>query len=102
MYQFEINKKFWKFGGALVTIRDHNDNIIAKARQKTFKIREKIEVFSDEAETQLLFTLSSKKIIDFNTCLYFELPTGEVLGSIKRNGLRSAFKLDSWKLFELH
>lgn len=95
-----IKKKFWKMGGALVRVLDVNGNLIAKARQKSFKIREKINVFADENEQQLLFTIYSKKVIDFNTTIYIDLPNGQNMGYLQRQGMKSAFMSDFWHIHD--
>jgi hypothetical protein len=58
-------------------------------KQKLFRLREKVEVFSDSSRTKLLSTIQADRIIDFNSSYSFQMADGTTLGSVRRRGLRS-------------
>ncbi|MEZ5347040.1 MAG: hypothetical protein R2681_15940 [Pyrinomonadaceae bacterium] len=75
-----------------IYIRDANGAMIGYVKQKLFKLKEDIGVFADESKTQLLFNIKADRIIDFSASYRFTDASGNVLGSIKRKGMRSILK----------
>lgn len=65
---------------------------IAYVKQKAFKLKEDVQVFADKEQTRLLFTIKADRIIDFNARYRFADATGNPLGSIKRQGMKSLWK----------
>jgi uncharacterized protein YxjI len=75
-----------------IYIRDASGGLVAYVKQKLFKLKEDITVFADENQTQLLFNIKADRVIDFSAKYNFTDAHGNVLGSIKRRGMRSIFK----------
>jgi len=75
-----------------IYIRDASGGLIAYVKQKLFKLKEDINVFGDEDQTQLLFNIKADRVIDFSAKYNFTDARGNFLGSIKRRGMRSIFK----------
>lgn len=75
-----------------IYIRDADGAMIGYVKQKMFKLKEDIGVFADESKTQLLFNIKADRIIDFSASYRFTDASGNVLGSIKRKGMRSILK----------
>lgn len=61
-------------------------------KQKLFKLKEDINVFDDENQNHLLFNIKADRVIDFSARYNFTGSSGEFLGSIKRQGMRSIWK----------
>lgn len=78
----------------------HNDFVAADAtgstrafvKQKIFKLKEHVEVFSDESRTELLYNIRANKWLDFNTSYTFSNADGQNLGRLARKGWRSLWK----------
>ena len=75
-----------------IYVRDANGNLIGYVKQKLLKLKEDINVFADEGQTQHLFNIKADRIIDFSAKYNFTSASGQSLGSISRKGMRSIFK----------
>ena len=75
-----------------IYIRDANGGLIGYVKQKLFKLKEDINVFADENQTQLIFNITADRVLDFSAKYNFTDARGNFLGSIKRRGMRSIFK----------
>lgn len=73
-------------------IKDLNGATVAFVRQKMFRLKEDIQVFSSEDKTSQIYTIKADRIIDFNAVYTFSNNEGIVLGKIGRKGMRSIFK----------
>ena len=81
-----------------IYIRDASGNLLGYVKQKLFKLKEDINVFADENQTQLLFNVKADRVLDFSAKYNFTDARGSFLGSIKRKGMRSIFKAS----YEIH
>ena len=75
-----------------IYIRDANGNLLGYVKQKLFKLKEDINVFSDENQNRLLFNIKADRVLDFSARYNFTDGNGQFLGSIKRQGMRSIWK----------
>lgn len=75
-----------------IYVRDASGNLVCYVKQKLFKLKEDINVFADEKQTQLLFNIKADRIIDFSARYSFTDSKGASLGAIKREGMRSLWK----------
>ena len=82
-----------------IYIRDANDNLMGYVKQKLFKLKEDINVFADEGQTQLLFNIKADRVLDFSAKYNLTDARGSFLGSIKRKGMRSIFKA-SYEIYD--
>lgn len=74
-------------------ITDRNGNYVAYVRQKMFRLKEDVIVFSDESRTKELFNIKANQWIDFNASyIMTDLLTGKKFGSLARKGVRSIWK----------
>jgi hypothetical protein len=95
--------------GTRLSVRDAGGNLIAFVRPKRFKLKEDINVFADENQTRLLYNIKADRVIDFSARYNFTDASGRVLGSIKRQGMRSLWKTNyqisdagDRQIFEIH
>jgi hypothetical protein len=75
-----------------IYIRDSNGQLLGYVKQKMFKLKEDINVFADEGQTQLLYNIKADRMIDFSAGYNFTSASGQRIGSLKRRGMRSIFK----------
>lgn len=74
-------------------ITDKNGNYVAYVRQKMFKLKEDVVVFSDERRSQELFRIRANQWIDFNASYAItEQGSGKKYGRLARRGMRSLWK----------
>lgn len=74
------------------TITDRNENSLAYVRQKMFKLKEDVVVFSNESKSQENFRIRANQWIDFNASYAITDSFGKNLGKIARKGMRSIWK----------
>ncbi len=82
-----------------IYIRDTNGNLLGYVKQKMFKLKEDINIFADEKQTQMLFNIKADRMIDWSANYSFTDARGSFLGSIKRQGMRSIWKA-SYDIFD--
>lgn len=75
-----------------IYIRDANGNLLGYVKQKLFKLKEDINIFTDENQNQLLFNIKADRVLDFSARYNFTGSNGQFLGSIRRKGMRSIWK----------
>lgn len=75
-----------------IYIRDADNALLGYVKQKMFKLKEDINVFADEQQTQHLYNIKADRILDFSANYRFSEASGSAIGSIKRKGMRSIFK----------
>ncbi|HQU93922.1 MAG TPA: hypothetical protein PLK77_16620, partial [Pyrinomonadaceae bacterium] len=75
-----------------IYIRDANGQLIGYVKQKLLKLKEDINVFADEQQTQHLYNIKADRLIDFSAKYNFTDNRGTHIGSIKRKGMRSILK----------
>ncbi len=90
-YPIELTFKLLALASQIY-IRDANGNLIGYVKQKLFKLKEDINIFADESQSKLLFNIKADRIIDFSARYNFTSSSGQFIGSIKRQGMRSIWK----------
>lgn len=91
--QFPLTLKFKIIAVApQIFITDANGNNVCYVKQKLFKLKEKIEVFSDKTKSNLVATISADRIIDWSAKYTFTGSQGDEIGSVGRRGAKSIWK----------
>ncbi len=90
-YPVELSFKILALASQIY-IRDANGSLLGYVKQKMFKLKEDIQVFADENKTQMRFGIKADRMLDFKASYQFTDASGNVLGSIKRQGMRSIWK----------
>jgi uncharacterized protein YxjI len=75
-----------------IFVHDANGSPIAYVKQKLFKLREDIDIYADQSQTQLQYNIKADRIIDFSARYTFTDSRGSALGAVKREGMRSIWK----------
>lgn len=90
-----VGNKYW--------IEDYNGNLLGFCKQKLFKLKEDIRIYTDETLNQELFCIKQKQILDsFGEFAVVDSNNGMVLGTIKREWLSSVFTKDTWQVFNAY
>ncbi len=76
------------------TATDADGKVVAYVKQKMFKLKEAITVFSDDSKSEELYSIDADRIIDFSASYTFTDKNGAKLGKISRKGLRSIWKAE--------
>ncbi len=94
-YYLFRRKVFKLFGGAF-HVYDDKENLLFYSKQKAFKLREDFRVYLNEPQMKELLTIKTPQILDISATFNIEdATTGEIIGAIKRKGLKSIVK-DEW------
>lgn len=98
--QYTVRRKILKIFGAAFHVYDSDNNIIGFCKQKAFKLKEDIRLFTGEDMDDELIVLRARSIIDFGSTYDITMPDGTTLGSLRRKGLKSSFVRDEWMMFD--
>ena len=71
---------------------DAAGNSVFYVKQKLFKLKENIQVFRDESQSQLLFTIQADRIIDWSAKYHIRDTAGNELGAVRRHGMKSMWR----------
>ncbi len=75
-----------------IYVRDAEGKLIAYVKQKLFKLKDSVNVFADEEQTQLRYTINADRFLDFNARFTLADAAGTELGKVGRRGARSLFR----------
>lgn len=75
-----------------IRITDASGQVIGFVKQKMFKLKEDIRIFSDESQSNEIFSIKADRIMDFSAKYNLTDIDGNSLGSIRRKGMRSLWK----------
>ena len=74
------------------TATDANGNIVAYVKQKMFKLKEDISIYSDNTKTKLNYTIKADRWLDFSAAYSLKDRNGAEIGKITRKGWASIWK----------
>ena len=96
-----INKQIIKFPGQIIRVFDSHMRLIAKVHGVPFKLKEKLNIYSDEARKNLIASSEAVKIMDFNAAFILRAAhKREVLGGLRRKGFISEIGQDTWLIYD--
>ena len=83
---YTIRRKVFKILGGAFHIYGPAGELIGYSKQKAFKLKEDIRVFTDESCTVELLTIQARNIIDFSAAYDVTDPAGGgVIGTLRRS-----------------
>jgi hypothetical protein len=75
-----------------LSVKDAGGQLIFYVKRKAFKLKEAVTVFADAAQTVPLYTIAADRVLDFSAQYHFTDTQGKVVGSVKRQGMKSLWK----------
>lgn len=88
--QYPLEMRFKIFTLAQqISVQDAAGKPIMYVKQKMFRLKEKVEVFTDSSLQKKLFDIGADRIIDFSANYHFTAADGADWGSVRRRGMRS-------------
>jgi hypothetical protein len=72
-----------------IYIQDATGKTVCYVKQKLFRLKEKVEVYADDSQQNLICTITADRIIDWSARYTFRDATGNELGAVGRRGMRS-------------
>ncbi|MEM0915077.1 MAG: hypothetical protein AAGK09_10775 [Planctomycetota bacterium] len=99
--RYFLRRKVLKLFGGAFHIRDASGDLVLYSKQKSFRIREDISLFDNEAMTTQLIRITTQSVFDIaGTYAVQDMVTGETIGGLKRHGLSSSFIRDKWEIYD--
>lgn len=74
------------------TVTDAAGNTVLFTRQKMFKLREHVEIFTDKSKATRLADIKTRKVIDWSARYESTDATGQPIGAVGRKGWRSIWR----------
>ncbi|MBT6157435.1 MAG: hypothetical protein HOL01_16040 [Planctomycetaceae bacterium] len=94
--EFTIRRKVLSFLGAKFHIYDSNDKLIGFSKQKAFKLKEDIRLYTDESMDEERLIIQARKVIDFSAAYdVVDSKKDKKIGALQRKGLKSILR-DEW------
>ncbi|MEM7784277.1 MAG: hypothetical protein AAF623_13065 [Planctomycetota bacterium] len=91
--EYPLNVTFKLFTLApQIIVTDANQETVCFVKQKMFRLKEAINVFSDKKRQNPLCEIKADRIIDFSAKYTFTDNSGESFGAVRRKGMRSIWK----------
>ena len=92
--QFPLTLSFKKIAFApQISVSDANGRLVFYVKQKLFKLKEAVTVFEDQTQTRALYTIQADRMIDWSARYHFRDNYGNEIGSVKRQGRKSIWKV---------
>ena len=90
-YPLELNFKIAALAPQIYVI-DAKGETICYVKQKLFKLKEAIQVFSDKSKTRQIASIKANKVLDWSARYFFTDTEGNEVGSVGRQGMRSLWR----------
>jgi hypothetical protein len=98
--QFTVRRKVLSLLGAKFHIFNEEGKLIGFSRQKAFKLKEDIRVYTDESMSRELLSIMARQVIDFGAAYdVVDSSSAEKVGALRRQGLRSLLR-DQWLVLD--
>ena len=98
--EYLLRRKVFKLLGGAFHIYDASGGLAFYSRQKAFKLKEDIRVFTDESMQSEVLLIKARNIIDFAaTYDVFDSRSGSLVGSLRRKGIKSIV-VDEWHFLD--
>ncbi|OAB38716.1 hypothetical protein PMSD_06800 [Paenibacillus macquariensis subsp. defensor] len=95
-----VRKQFFRIFGEAFHIYDPQDGLVFYVKQKAFKLKEDIRVYSSEDMSEEVLVIKARSRIDFSaTYDVFDPIYNETIGSFRRKGMKSILK-DEWIILD--
>ena len=95
-----VRRKIFKIFGGAFHIYDPSGQVAFYSKQKAFKLKEDIRVYSGEDMAEEVLSIQARQIVDFSAAYDVVDPTtGEKVGALQRRGLKSILR-DEWTVLD--
>lgn len=98
--KYTIRRKVFTFLGAKFHIYGPDGQLVFFSKQKAFKLKEDIRLYSDESMQTEVLSIQARQIMDFSVAYdIFDPIQGVKVGALKRKGWSSMIQ-DSWIIMD--
>jgi hypothetical protein len=100
--RYVVRRQVFKLFGAAFHVYDESENLVMYSKQKAFKLKEDIRLYSDESMSLELLTISARSVIDFSAAYdVFDPIAQQKVGVLRRKGWSSLAR-DSWEVLDAY
>jgi hypothetical protein len=98
--EYIVRRRFFELFAAAVDITAADGSYVMFCKQKAFRLREDIRIFSDPQSSTEIMSIRARQILDFSAAYdVTDTLTGEWVGSIRRKGWQSLLR-DLWEVLD--
>jgi len=98
--QYTVRKKVFKLLGAAFHVYDAQENLVLYSKQKAFKLKEDIRLYSDESMGTELISIAARSVIDFSAAYdVIDSQSRQKIGALQRKGMKSILR-DEWVILD--
>lgn len=98
--KYVLKKQFFKMLGGTFRIYDESENLLFFSKQKAFKLKEDIRLWTGEDMAQEVLSIKARKMLDFSaTYDVVDSASGEKVGALQRKGFKSMLQ-DEWLILD--
>ncbi len=76
-----------------ISVEDQSGNLLLYVRQKLLKFKEEVNVYRDEAQSDLAYMIKADRVIDFRARYTITDRAGQVIGTVKQRGMKSLWRV---------
>ncbi len=100
--KYVIRRKVMTVGGAKFHIYNETGGLMFYCKQKAFKMKEDIRLYTDESMSVEVLVMQARSVIDFSaTYDVFDTAEGVKIGALQRKGMKSILK-DEWIVLDAY
>jgi uncharacterized protein YxjI len=93
-----VKRPFWSLLGRKFHVYAPDGQLVAFVKHPLLKLKQEFTIYADESETMPLMHVKGRQLIALNMSFdVFDAGTGQLVGSIRRRGLKSIFR-DTFEL----
>ncbi|MED5585718.1 MAG: hypothetical protein VYB61_05130 [Verrucomicrobiota bacterium] len=90
-YPLQLNRKIIALSPQIY-VTDAEDKPVLYVKQKLLKLKEHVEVFTDDTREKKLCDIKANKVIDWSAAYNFSTDEGKSFGGVRRKGMRSLWR----------
>jgi uncharacterized protein YxjI len=90
-YPLTLTFKFLTISSYMRVV-DASGRLVSYVKQRAFRLKEDVTIFSDEAQTHPLYHIKANKIIDIGATYAITTADGRPLGAVRQRGMRTLWK----------
>lgn len=87
-YPIELRFKLLTFGQRITAV-DAGGRVLMFIKQKMFKLKEQVDIYSGPDQSNLIFRIAADRVIDWSASYHFSDGEGNDWGSVRRKGMKS-------------
>lgn len=97
--RYTIRRQVFRIFGAGFDIYDAQGQPVGYCKQRALRLKEDLRIYADRSEQRELLRIAARQVIDWAATYDVLLPSGDVIGSLRRKGVKSILR-DEWHVMD--